>query len=76
MKRLHQQRASSYGQVPFNYQDSSNISTTITPNVSIEITSENNKNKDDENDEEFILHPNFSIPSDIEIVKKNKLYFH
>lgn len=66
LKRIHQLRASSYGQVPFTYQDSSNIST-ITPPTTTETMSDSNK--DEEIDDEFVPHPNFSIPPGIEIVR-------
>lgn len=57
-------RASSYGQVPFSYQTPSECTTS---NTQKENTTDTNKEEDDV-DEEFIPHPNFSIPPGIEIV--------
>lgn len=58
LKRLHKQRSSTYGQVPFSY-DKKNDNEDIKPV---------DEQKEEEPDEVFVPHPKFYIPPDIELV--------
>lgn len=63
MKRLHKQRSSTYGQVPFSYDQKKNEADSKPVD----------EQKEEEPDEVFVAHQKFYIPPDIELVILNSL---